>query len=253
MKMKLIALLTLSTFLAGAQSTIVMMDTLGHVLPSVINETVAPGPLSDPALTVIDYKNISTASHSYELKRYDVKLHASLQDTAYAYFCFGGSCTGSQVVVSQTIITLAPGQRASEVQGTFQMLNAELKEASDPGVSWVRYTIWNVSNHADSAHVLIRYNDNSALNTGVKAVSASSTAFDIYPSPVRSNATLMVSTDRDASTRLTIYNSLGTLVYQKEIALTNGKNKVDLQLSQLSSGIYFATLGDGITKKILVD
>jgi hypothetical protein len=54
---------------------------------------------------------------------------------------------------------------------------------------------------------------------------------------------------------MTVVNSLGATISDKQVSLTEGKNKIDLNTGDLSTGIYFVVVKDGrstVTKKFIV-
>ena len=58
----------------------------------------------------------------------------------------------------------------------------------------------------------------------------------IFPNPFKDNINLKLNTNYN---QLSIYNQLGSLVYQKNI---NGENEINITTKSFSSGIYIVNL-----------
>jgi len=79
--------------------------------------------------------------------------------------------------------------------------------------------------------------------------------FAIYPNPVNSKATINVNLTESSDVRLDVVNILGEVNLTSTFGLNAGNNSMDLDVSSLTSGIYFAHLtanGETKTMKITV-
>ena len=80
-------------------------------------------------------------------------------------------------------------------------------------------------------------------------------SFSIYPNPVNSNATLEVNLSENSNVQLDIVNVLGEVTLSESHNMNSGNNSININVSQLTSGIYFAHLtvnGETNTTKITV-
>lgn len=189
----------------------------------------------------IDLKNTSATTNSYTVTRYDVLLNSG----AIAYYCFGGSCYGAATIISPPM-TLRGGKRASDTTlvdplADFFMLTSDLDEGAVAGKSIVKYTFKNVAVAADSVQVTLSYNG----TIGFTNIEKSLNNFDVYPNPANSEIFLNISSSKNEKTKVLIINSLGSQVKEKDITLLEGKNSIEVDLSNLPSGIYFARVGNG--------
>jgi hypothetical protein len=195
----------------------------------------------------LDLKNTSGSTKSYNAIRYDKNLHTG----ASAYFCFAGTCYGDQTFVSPSPITLNAGQSASQLTGQYNMLIADLDEAATIGFSEIRYTFINTASSSDSIQVIIHYNQTLGLSNHSSLVNT----VDVFPNPAADNVTIRINSVKATEGKLSIYNTLGATVNEKQISLSEGKNKVDVNVENLPAGIYFASIKTGntaITKKFVV-
>ena len=201
----------------------------------------------------IDFRNNGATKNSYKVRRYDILLNKTgTADSAIAHFCFAGSCFGSSPSISPDADTLTPGKSASQLIGANMVLDADLDEGGFVGLSVVKYTIFNTTASSDTIQFTIKYNSPA---TGINENTAIINSFEIFPNPVKDNAVLKVNSVHPFETSLRVYNALGAVVYEKEISLNEGKNKIELNFENLNSGIYFTTLkseSGSITKKIIV-
>lgn len=194
-----------------------------------------------------DLKNISSTSQTYNAYRYDKTLNSG----AAAYFCFAGTCYGDQTFVSPTALTLNPGQSASQLSGQYNMLVSDLDEGPAVGFSEVRYTFKNVSNPADSAQVIVQYNQVMGLKNNAGNVSALS----VYPNPASHNVFIKLSSNNDDNALISVVNLLGSVVMEEKRNLSAGDNTLNFNVESLPAGVYFANVKTGntlSTKKFIV-
>ncbi|MES2516338.1 MAG: T9SS type A sorting domain-containing protein [Bacteroidota bacterium] len=93
--------------------------------------------------------------------------------------------------------------------------------------------------------------------TGVKEATLSSVSnMNFYPNPASTNAILDIQLTENTKLEVSILNTVGQSVYSTSVAGTVGANKVELNLNNLSSGMYFYQVKIGnskaITKKFAV-
>lgn len=233
---------------------------LSFVVTNMANSaTVAPNEVIDLITTAsaditndFDIKNISSSNKSYNIKRYDMVLHSAGSATASAYFCFAGNCF-PDVTTQAGPLTLTPGQKATDVIGSNEYLTTDLQEISTVGASLVKYTFINASNAADSLQFSLRYNSNVL---GIAAISANAlSSLELFPNPATDVTVLKVNSQKAMDAKVIIYNALGAVVSEMPVAILEGKNKIDLDVNQLSSGIYFAQIkmaNSTVTKKLVI-
>jgi hypothetical protein len=255
MKKILILSFALGTLNISSQTSIAMFHkhTTNQIAPGAVLTTMAsPGDL----LTVtVDIKNIGSVKNSYDVKRYDILINkAGPGDTAVAYFCFGGQCYDSGTMKSALSLELDPGQSSVVSQTESYSLDADFTEATVKGLSYIKYTFYNTNNVNDSVQFSLRYNDPAAV--AVKEQSKKITRFDIYPNPAKDVTAISVQSSFSQVSTLTIFNSIGELVIEKEMPLAEGKNSIAVNVQGLSAGIYIAQLKEGssvTSKKLIIE
>jgi len=263
--MKKIYTIALSLFIGSlvAQSSfeVFKLGTSDKVAP---NSIIKGSTTADKQTTIqFDIRNTSNASHSYSVKRYDKLLNHSTMDTtiASAFFCFGGNCFPTNVYDATEVVdalTIKPGETASETglaidpTNHYYHLDTDIIEASTVGISEVRYTFYNVSNKADSIQFAIRYND---PYVGIKETVKNTSRVELYPNPGTDFTTITLESSNDQAGQLKVFSSIGSVVYEKQILSLEGKHSFDLNLQNLSAGVYFVQLKEGstsTTKKLVV-
>lgn len=246
MKKFLLPLFLFGSTVAISQTSIQLMDYYAATTiaaNSTVNLVTTP---SNNTNITIDIKNTSGSSKTYKVKRYDVLKNAGSD----AYFCFGGTCYGSATFTAQ--ITLNSNQSASQVPGSYNMLVADMDEGAVVGVSVIKYSFINTAQVSDSSQITLKYNAPVGLSENSN-VSISS--FEAYPNPASDFTSFKINSSKNSDAKLEVYNSLGSIVSTKNISLNEGKNKVDYNVENLSSGIYFASVKIGnstTTKKFIV-
>ncbi len=251
MKKLLFCILSIASIVATAQNSIFLTNTssASTITPnSNINLVTTAGGNTN---IVVDIKNTSGTTKSYNVKRYDIQLNSAGSTTASAYFCFAGNCYGSGIIVSPTPITLNSNQSASQLSGSYNMLIADLDEASSVGASIVKYTFINTTTASDSVQFTVKYN----APLGVNEITNTISSFEAFPNPATDFTNFKINSKVSTDAKFEVYNALGALISTKTITLTEGKNKLDYSVENLSSGIYFASIKIGtstITKKFIV-
>jgi PKD repeat protein len=118
------------------------------------------------------------------------------------------------------------------------------------GIYTVKLTVSNGS-CSDSATQLV-----NTLSLGINDINTLSSA-TVYPNPARDMITLSVnSTSNVDGCHLAISNILGQNVYGKDVDLTGGNDRFDINVSGLSSGVYIISVQNGknmVTSKFVKD
>lgn len=202
------------------------------------------------SITEVDITNIGSTTNQYKVKRMDVVLNTD----GIAYFCFGGNCYTENVFTSPDADTLAPGQSASELAGDFKLLSADFIEGPTVGLSTIDYTIFNVDVPSDKVTFTLKYNASEAV--GLKENLKSFSGFEIFPNPAKETTSIHLNSNKALNANMVLVNALGETILKKELSLTEGKNKIDLNIENLNSGIYFVSIKTGetsISKKLIID
>jgi hypothetical protein len=254
MKKSLLILISLFCLKGFSQTSILLSDVTTSVTIAANSIIVATTTANSTTAHEFDVKNTSASTHFYNVKRYDVVLNsvASTTTMADAHFCFAGSCYGSNVVLSPSSLTLTAGQSATQMQGTFNTLTTDLDEATASGYSYVKYTVYNVASPGDSIQFSIKYN----ATAGVSELNNNAlSSFEIFPNPATDVTVLKVNSQKAMEAKVIIYNALGAIVSEKPASILEGKNKLEINVNDLSSGVYFAQIkmaNGTVTKKLVV-
>jgi hypothetical protein len=195
-----------------------------------------------PAETDFTFKNMSVSTKTVMVKRTDILLNKPRaidnNDTAYAYFCTGLNCYPSTTTITPSAITLSSN-------GT-ESLKTYLQEASVEGVSTVKYEIYDINNVSDKISFSVSYNNPLSVKDNATEFTNVS---DVFPNPTNNKAHLTVYTSTTTFNNvLTVSNALGSIVINKTIDLTQGKNSIQVDADNLSNGIYFMVLSNSKSK-----
>ncbi len=191
----------------------------------------------------IDIKNVSVSTKTIIIKRYDILLFANGTSTAFA----ASNCLSPYTFTYS--FQLAAGQNASQ---NYNYLWAQLFEADAVGHSIVKYTFFNTSTLSDSSQITFNFNPPTSLYEQLSSFSS----FELFPNPVNEKGTININSEITSEGKLFIYNALGTMMNERSILLTKGKNKLDFNAENLPSGIYFMSFKFGvseITRKFMVN
>ncbi|MBA3679891.1 MAG: T9SS type A sorting domain-containing protein [Bacteroidetes bacterium] len=254
MKKSLFILISLFCLKGLSQNSILVTNMATSA--TVAANTIIESNTTPNTITSIDFDltNTSASTKSYHVVRRDIMLNvvAATSTTADAHFCFGSQCYGAEVDTSLMALTLNSGQSASQVIGSYNILTTDLAEATAVGYSYVKYCFYNVANHNDSLEFSIKYNG----PLGVNEVSANVlSSFELFPNPATDATVIKVNSQKATNAKVVIYNALGAVVSEKNVNMAEGKNKIDLNVDGLSSGVYFAqikTANNSVTKKLII-
>lgn len=208
-------------------------DTITEVVPEL-------GVISDYYL---ELTNVSQEPVTVKAIRTDLELVQG----ATASFCFDGNCFPPNTTEAGNV-TIEPGATLTHSDAKAFHLSYKTPNA---GISYVQVTFENKNDRMDKAIVIFKLVSNS---TGIQNVVANS-SLRAYPNPASGNVNIDYSYSGNASNlNLVVKNLMGSVLATKSLDI-NG-NKVMLDVSEYSSGIYFYSLeADGkpvVTKKLLV-
>lgn len=93
--------------------------------------------------------------------------------------------------------------------------------------------------------------------TGINEMNTTVSNMNFYPNPASSNGTIEVVLKENAKMDIAILNAVGQTVYSTSVYGNIGSNKVDVNLNNLSAGLYFYQVkmanSKAITKKFAVE
>lgn len=192
-----------------------------------------------------EFKNTSSAAKNYHVKRYDLLVNKlSSTDLAEPYYCTGLNCYPSTTTITPNPIALGAGNT--------EALKIYLSEASVAGKSTIKYEIYDANNPTDATAFTIVYNNPLSVKSIDHVVAVS----DVYPNPVSSKGFINLNSEATLDGQMTVVNSIGSVVYSKNIEIAQGKNTISLETENLASGVYFVTLqarNQHIVKKFFIN
>jgi hypothetical protein len=237
-------LLLLVLIAAGSVSLFAQSFTLSNTDGPIANGTgfMVSG---DVGITLDGFAfitNNAAANKSIHLK----KVHVNVVNGTDNYFCWG-LCYGPNTFLSIDPVTLAAGATNDLDFSAHYSANGIM------GVSRIRYVFFDAANPNDSVSFFIDWNAGTVgLNDPQEQISFSSA----YPNPatnlVNFNYSIPSSYNDDA--QVIIKNLLGDVV--KIQSVEGRKGKVQINLTDLQSGVYFYTFrvngNNFVTKKLVV-
>jgi len=81
-------------------------------------------------------------------------------------------------------------------------------------------------------------NLSQSIATSVKTNAANSVSFDIYPNPSKGETNLKINAATASNANIIVVNTLGQVVFSKQVELTAGVNTVQLDAKDFASGLY---------------
>jgi len=123
--------------------------------------------------------------------------------------------------------------------------------ADQVGMSYVKYTFFNIDNESEEASVIVEFNTISADIDEYRYTVES----NIYPNPANSSVSVDYQLQKEIdNASICIINMYGSVVKNQEI--DSGIGKLQIDISDIKSGIYFVSICINkeayLTKKLIV-
>jgi len=247
-KIYLSILLSLGIGAAQAQLRLIDPVTSTDVLSSY---TVYIGAGSPTHSFDFELHNDYATSKTIKSRRY-LNSYTTGQDV---YFCFGTNCYSAftqPLHAPNQSVTLPSGGMLPNGAGTYG-LKTDFDDNMVLGNSQVRYTLYDVNNIADSVSLIINY---EVTAVGLAKLDAKNFILsNTVPNPATNNTTVKYNfASQPSKASLKVFNMVGVMVKEIELEGLDGKAQIDV--SNLSDGLYFYSLvvNDKIisTKKLVV-
>jgi hypothetical protein len=175
-----------------------------------------------------------------------------------------GQATCNSAIVPVSVYVLNAGGGTFTTQGTGNLgVNFTPTDLSATTYAW-DFGDGSTSTQATASHtysapgtytVQLIESNGSCSDTITQTVSASVlgitdvtnlTSISVSPNPAKNNITLSVSSAKDlGESEIRITNILGQTEYSNDIAINSGANKINVDVTHLTAGIYFVTLQNG--------
>ena len=200
------------------------------------------GYIGDLVKVPLQFKNTSNKTITLILR----KAESQIGSTQKNFLCPDGDCVDSEL--SDLIVKVDPGQ-------TLQNLAVGLDAGLVPGISRVKYIVYNRSNPAEVHTFEILFNiEERPIKSDIFS-SRHITIHDVYPNPVSDFAHIEYKLQSDqVKAKIVIHNILGLEL--AEYPLPPTENKVKIRADEFTAGIYFYSLyldNEGVmTRKLIV-
>jgi hypothetical protein len=250
-KLLLIPVATLLSLFASAQASMQVKEMGSQIIMTPNKVLDIATSANANTKTVFDIMNNSVSTKTYNVTRYDITINSVGGQDADTYFCFGGNCYFNGVTTSPVPLVLRPGKSASDTSADYFLLICDIDETTSVGLSVVKYTFFNVANANDSMQITLKYNGAVGINKVNKELSS----IDVYPNPASESAFLRLNALKASDSKVTVYNSLGAVVSEKQVYINEGKNNIDLKVENYPTGIYFInikTSESSVTKRLIL-
>lgn len=207
------------------------------------SKSIYSGFVGEQIVAEIPIKNLTDRPLEIGIKRIEVVIGTS-QTT---YLCIGEDCEDSET----DELTLAQNIQSGQ---TLTQLSSILEAGLVPGVSTVKYLIYNRNNPSETVEYEVNYTIKERADSKLLYSSSELDLKEIYPNPVVDFAILSYELkNKETEAKIVLHNVLGSIV--NEYDLIPFENKLKIQTESLNPGVYFYTLyidGDGITTHKIV-
>ena len=234
----------MKTLLSTALSIILTLNSWAQSFEVIETKQIFKGKIGEKITAQIPIRNLSTEPLHLIVKRLG-KVIGTSQKT---YFCWDDQCLNSdqdQLPISKRVGSLE----------TLNKLESVLEAGLVPGISSVKYLIYNRDNPSESLTYEVNYTIEEDFDRKSLYSSSEIRLNDVYPNPVTEYAIIDYNlTNSDVKAKMVFHNVLGSIVSEYELVPFESKLKVNT--TDFNSGVYFYTLyidGDGVmTHKLIV-
>jgi|SRR5690554_657332 len=209
--------------------------------------------VKDDFVTIV---NTSNDTNTYKVRRIEHNVISGTKD----YLCWGGTCFGAMdagvdsIWVPNDSITLSPGDTAGTQPGMFG-LKIYFQPKGKIGEVLYEYQIFNTNDPLgfDKTSIFIKYPLDYLTSIDKKKAIAYN--FIVYPNPVSDVANINIDLKaKSGEFTLIVKDILGQEITKESVQA--GVNKMQLDMSGYSKGIYFVSLMNQQevlkTKKLIV-
>ncbi len=194
--------------------------------------------------TIIKVQNNSNHTIALGIEKIEENIRSSQLST----FCINNECSKKNIVSSNTIIKLLPGQ-------IFEGFSTTLETGLVPGNSSVKFLIYNLSNTNESVEAEINYYIKEKSKEGLLYSSNVVELSDVFPNPAREKVVFNYNyLDPAKEAKVVIHSVLGSII--SEYKLSPYETRLSIPVISYNPGVYFYTLyieNEGVaTKKMVV-
>lgn len=93
---------------------------------------------------------------------------------------------------------------------------------------------------------------NVSVELTAEEIKGGTNAVVIAPNPTSSSTEIIFDTDKTEEINIDLFNALGNTVLSKRISTIKGQNRVNIDMSNLSTGIYLCKIGNEIQSKKII-
>ena len=226
-------LILLTTLVAQTQSFEVM--DRNHVFKGKVGEKIE---------AEIPIRNLTSRPLQLIVKRIDQVIGTSQS----VFICWDGNCSDK----NDDQLSLSKKVTAFE---TSHKLKSILDAGLAPGISTVKYLIYNRDNPSDAVEIEVNYTIEEQITAKALFTSDDIVLSEIYPNPVTDFAIINYNLiNENIKAKIVFHNVLGSVI--NEYNLSPYEKRIKIITEDLNSGVYFYTLyldGDGVaTHKIVI-
>ncbi len=115
-------------------------------------------------------------------------------------------------------------------------------------------TLFHISQAVMPYEVLDQYESpaNVSVELTVEQIKSGTNTVSIAPNPTSSSTEIIFDAHRVEEINIDLFNALGNTVLSKRISIIKGQNRVNIDMSNLSAGIYLCKIGNEIQSKKII-
>jgi hypothetical protein len=168
-----------------------------------------------------------TAVPNNENDKLEVKVSTNCGTTWSTVF----SQAGTVLATNASPVTAAFVPNASQ----WKTVNVALTSYSNAPEVLVKFVA--TSDYGNNMYV-DNINLSQAVATSVKANTNNNVSFDVYPNPTRGETNVKIDAVVGGNANVIVMNTLGQIVYSKQVELTVGVNTLQIDAKDFASGLY---------------
>ncbi len=134
---------------------------------------------------------------------------------------------------------------ASSAQWRNELVSLPAAAASNPSVlvKFVATAAYGNNMYIDNINI-------SNSNVGIKTNNADVFNVQLYPNPSSDYTNLDITSKKAAKANVVVYNTIGQVVFEKEVSLNEGFNSININTQAFSAGVYNVVLSSEIGNSV---
>lgn len=235
---------------SGANPTHVYQNGTYNVLLTAINYSTIPQCSDTVMHTIVVTTNTCVANANFSIAptataQYWNVIPAAPANVTSAHWTWGDGSSSNTLYTSHQY----------SVAGTYTLCLTVTVNCGATASYCTSYYIFKSTNSNDQSMINVNVLDPNTV-TGISNSAIQQVAFTIHPNPSNGEFTVNMNGLKSENAKVSVYSLIGKLVYESDVETSSGNLVKDINVNQLSNGVYFIKVSADnkeFTKKVVLN